>query len=622
MPLALDVEIALAGGGAVAQEFCLAPEVLVVSPFPSPLGSDPVPVSAQVQGGLLAPVGTPGGVAAAGGVFFRQPTTFNLTASGGTFATGGGSSLVQTTGADGLLTVELNRTGEPRVSVAGSATIEGLGLSLVVAGADNTKAVNLTSAEEGFGLQYTFSPPVNQILAPGGLTNLCVLVTDVEGLPIESHTVSWILSGPGALSASSSVTGLGGVACIDYHHPAGIVTQGQTARVEAQRDPRRPRAHRQRHAHATLGIARDRGTRRRRRRRSSQRRTPPSPCCPARPWSCAPGSPARDRPRPTRRSRSPSSSPPEIYDGGGSLTDSQGNVLAVQLLLTDPADLDEVTWDPLASTGDTTLLFEYPDGILAPGPGIAATVTLGNPPIDVTVGPESATLVATERQQFSATVVGGTNTAVTWSSTGGSITSDGLYTAGASTGTFSVTATSVADPSRSASATVTIIEGLIFEGTITETFDGVNGFVTMTYTETYDVRVTVNPVGETAVVSGNARVRMTTIGHNPDRPCLFDQDASGTDVSVSGTPRTLRIGIAANVAGTVSGGGCVPSDNVDPITARISTEFDSRQEVVGHDVVALVWQRSGQRTKSGLVFAGSFETTGIVQISGRLERVN
>ena len=46
-----------------------------------------------------------------------------------------------------------------------------------------------------------------------------------------------------------------------------------------------------------------------------------------------------------------------IYDGGGSLTDSQGNVLAVQLLLTDPADLDEVTWDPLASTGDTTLLF-------------------------------------------------------------------------------------------------------------------------------------------------------------------------------------------------------------------------------------------------------------------------
>ena len=127
VPLALDVQIALAGGGAVAQEFCLAPEVLVVSPFPSPLGSDPAPVSAQVQGGLLAPAGTPGGVAAAGGVFFRQPTTFNLTASGGTFATGGGSSLVQTTGADGLLTVELNRTGEPRVSVAGRRPSRALG---------------------------------------------------------------------------------------------------------------------------------------------------------------------------------------------------------------------------------------------------------------------------------------------------------------------------------------------------------------------------------------------------------------------------------------------------------------------------------------------------------------
>jgi hypothetical protein len=66
--------------------------------------------------------------------------------------------------------------------------------------------------------------------------------------------------------------------------------------------------------------------------------------------------------------------------------------------------------------------------------------------------------------QFTATVTGATNTAVDWTATGGSITQTGLYTAGSSAGTFTVTATSVEDPTVSASATVTIAASPCYVG--------------------------------------------------------------------------------------------------------------------------------------------------------------
>jgi hypothetical protein len=60
-------------------------------------------------------------------------------------------------------------------------------------------------------------------------------------------------------------------------------------------------------------------------------------------------------------------------------------------------------------------------------------------------------------QQFSASVTGTSNTGVTWSASGGgTISSTGLYTAGSSAGSYIVTATSVADSSKSAQAKVTV----------------------------------------------------------------------------------------------------------------------------------------------------------------------
>src|ERR1700735_4512330 len=76
-------------------------------------------------------------------------------------------------------------------------------------------------------------------------------------------------------------------------------------------------------------------------------------------------------------------------------------------------------------------------------------VTISIPP-----GPYSVAVGA--QQQFSATVTGTANTMVTWAATGGTISSTGDYTAGNNAGTFSVTATSVADTSKSAQMAVTV----------------------------------------------------------------------------------------------------------------------------------------------------------------------
>ena len=78
--------------------------------------------------------------------------------------------------------------------------------------------------------------------------------------------------------------------------------------------------------------------------------------------------------------------------------------------------------------------------------------------VSVSVSPTSAALTSGKTQQFMATVTGSTNTAVTWSTTAGSISTSGLLTAPTCTSNMSVTvtATSQASTSASASATVTV----------------------------------------------------------------------------------------------------------------------------------------------------------------------
>jgi hypothetical protein len=89
------------------------------------------------------------------------------------------------------------------------------------------------------------------------------------------------------------------------------------------------------------------------------------------------------------------------------------------------------------------------------GTGVAPTTT-------VAVSPRAASVTFTQTQQYSATISGIPSTNVTWSVDGvnggnttvGTITTAGLYTPPASAGAHAVAATSVADPSQSATSPV------------------------------------------------------------------------------------------------------------------------------------------------------------------------
>jgi hypothetical protein len=93
------------------------------------------------------------------------------------------------------------------------------------------------------------------------------------------------------------------------------------------------------------------------------------------------------------------------------------------------------------------------------------TVTAGGG-IGVSVSPRRSAVTTQVPQQFTATVTGSTNTAVSWSVDGvdggssatGTISASGLYTPPTAPGTHVVAATSLADGSRSASASVAVTD--------------------------------------------------------------------------------------------------------------------------------------------------------------------
>ena len=84
----------------------------------------------------------------------------------------------------------------------------------------------------------------------------------------------------------------------------------------------------------------------------------------------------------------------------------------------------------------------------------------------VTVQPVTASLSPGGTQQFTATVTGASDTAVTWSASGGTITAAGLFTAPQIGGSYVVRATSVADPRSSGTALATVTGG----GSVAEPF--------------------------------------------------------------------------------------------------------------------------------------------------------
>ena len=87
----------------------------------------------------------------------------------------------------------------------------------------------------------------------------------------------------------------------------------------------------------------------------------------------------------------------------------------------------------------------------------SAIITVSQPAqVAISVSPSTVSLQSGAQQQFGASVSGTSNTAVTWSASGGTVSTSGLYVAPSTVGTYAVTAVSAADPTKSASATVSV----------------------------------------------------------------------------------------------------------------------------------------------------------------------
>jgi hypothetical protein len=140
------------------------------------------------------------------------------------------------------------------------------------------------------------------------------------------------------------------------------------------------------------------------------------------------------------------------------------------------ADAGQVTWSidpPDVGTIDNTGLYTAPASIdtqqdvyiladALDGSAEAVSWVTLYPNVSVAVAPANTTMLAAQIKQFAATVSNAIDTAVDWSVSpegGGTIDSAGVYTAPSSVSSPQqavITATSFADPTKSASATVTI----------------------------------------------------------------------------------------------------------------------------------------------------------------------
>jgi hypothetical protein len=253
-------------------------------------------------------------------------------------------------------------------------------------------------------------------------------------------------------------------------------------------------------------------------------------------------------------------------------------------------------------TAPTNLLLTQPFTITATS--VADPTASGNAsvtvtvPVAVTVAPTAAMVQVGATQQFNATVTGTTNPNVTWSVNGiaggnatvGTITASGLFTAPATvpgTNPVTVRATSVADPTKSAAAMVTITPGVavsVSPATATVSPGGTQQFTaTVTGTATTTVTWSVN-----GVVGGDLTVGTITAGGLYTAPSNLPNTQSFTITAVSTVDptamATAQVTVSVPINVTVS-----PSMQ----SVRVSTGQQFMASVSGTTNQAVLWSVGG-----------------------------
>jgi len=190
-------------------------------------------------------------------------------------------------------------------------------------------------------------------------------------------------------------------------------------------------------------------------------------------------------------------------------------------------------------------------------------------PVSVSVSPKTASLTTGGSRTFTATVTG-TTYGVSWSADGGSITQGGVYTAPATPGTYTVTATSVADTSKKDTATVTatapVTSVTLDKGTMALAPGG-TGTLTATiqpsgasnqnvsWTTSNPGVATVSGSGlnatVTAVGNGTATITVTTADGNKTATCAVTVATAVTGVTLDKATMALNTGGTGTLAATI-----------------------------------------------------------------------
>ncbi len=226
------------------------------------------------------------------------------------------------------------------------------------------------------------------------------------------------------------------------------------------------------------------------------------------------------------------------------------------------------TGTALASqVGNISVTVTNPNPGSATSGSIAVLVTVPNSNIKVTVSPATAALVFDASQLFTATVTGTTNTAVTWSvnnetggdSTIGTIDINGNYTAPdilPSSNTVTITATSVADPTKKGTATVSFINPVPVLTSITPSTIGTGAFQISLNGTGFVNTSTVSFGGTPLVVTYASPLLITAVGNV----------ATAGDVTVTVTNPVPGGGTSAGVVVHVTTGG-------NPVSSAAADRF-------------------------------------------------
>jgi 3-polyprenyl-4-hydroxybenzoate decarboxylase len=222
-----------------------------------------------------------------------------------------------------------------------------------------------------------------------------------------------------------------------------------------------------------------------------------------------------------------------------------------------------------------------------------ATALVHVQPLVVAVAPATVTLQTNTTQQFTATVTGNPNTAVTWSVVeggGGSVDANGLYTAPGASGTYHVRAASVVDPAKFADATITVQSAPVLTVTVAPST------VTLAFlgAQTFTATVTNGAPGVTWSVdeAGGGTINAATGAYTaPSVTGIFHVRATSTaDPTKSGTATVTVVSPVTTfnvspLTSTVLTGGTVQlTGNVNTGTINWSTPAGSLSSATGTSV--------------------------------------